>query len=183
MNRMCVRQPGVQFGFSGASGVEPNMTLSFPKYEGLTQLLAQLLTFADIAQSGDEQETEPGVPVSNETEKVFPALEVITEKIPSESDDDDDLLRALVVNHVKSKIWAVREQAARVYASLIRASDMLSSIDDLMKPDLKPLKQNHLHGILLCARFVLLRVWHSNHWSSKQDFFFFFSSVDEIPQN
>ncbi|PCH00030.1 Armadillo-like helical [Penicillium occitanis (nom. inval.)] len=106
MNKMCARHPGVPFGFSGASGVEPNMSLAFPKYEGLTQLLAQLLASADEARD-DGKKPEQGVLASNETEKVFPALGIIAEKVPSTSNDDDDLLRGLVIHHIKSTIWAV----------------------------------------------------------------------------
>ncbi|EED19802.1 HEAT repeat protein [Talaromyces stipitatus ATCC 10500] len=168
MNRMCARRPGVPFGFGGASGVESNMTLAFPKYEGLTQLLAQLLASADEARS-DGKEFAKGVLASNETEKVFPALEIITEKVPSTTNDDDDLLRGLVLRHVKSTIWAVREQAARVYASLLRFNDMLSSINQLIDGDLAKLSQIHLHGQMLCARYTFLRVWHSKYWRGNVD--------------
>jgi hypothetical protein len=167
MNKMCVRRPGVPFGFGGASGVEPNMSLAFPKYEGLTQLLAHLLASADEARD-DGKETEQGVLASNETEKVFPALEILAEKVPSTSNDDDELLRDLVIHHVKSTIWAVREQAARVYASLLHFNDMLSSINVLMDDDLAKLSQIHLHGKMLCARYTLLRVWHSTYWRGKK---------------
>ncbi|EEA27348.1 HEAT repeat protein [Talaromyces marneffei ATCC 18224] len=168
MNKMCVRRPGVPFGFSGASGVEPNMSLAFPKYEGLTQLLAQLLASADEARD-DGKEPERGILASNETEKVFPALGIIAEKVPSTSDDDDDLLRGLVIHHIKSTIWAVREQAARVYASLLRFNDMLSSINVLMNVDLAKLSQIHFHGKILCARYTLLRMWHSTLWCDNVD--------------
>lgn len=166
MNKMCVRRPGVPFGFSGNSGVEPNMSLAFPKYEGLTQLLAQLLASADEARD-DGKEPEQGLMASNETEKVFPALAIIAEKVPSTSDNDDDLLRGLVIRHIKSTIWAVREQAARVYASLLRYGEMLSSINVLMDGDLAKLSQINLHGKMLCVRYTLLRAWHSTHWRGK----------------
>lgn len=167
MNKMCVRRPGVPFGFSGSSGVEPNMSLAFPKYEGLTRLLAQLLTSANEARD-DSKELDQGALASNETEKVFPALEIIAEKVPSTSNDDDDLLRGLVIHHINSTIWAVREQAARAYASLLRHSDMLSSINILMNDDLSRLPQIHLHGKLLSVRYTLLRAWHSTHWRGKK---------------
>ncbi|RAO64566.1 uncharacterized protein BHQ10_000578 [Talaromyces amestolkiae] len=168
MNKMCVRRPGVPFGFSGDSGVEPNMSLAFPKYEGLTQLLAQLLASADEARDGG-REPEQGLLASNETEKVFPALGIIAEKVPSTSNNDDDLLRGLVIHHIKSTIWAVREQAARVYASLLRYGDMLSSINALMDDDLAKLSQINLHGKMLCARYTLLRAWHSTYWRDNVD--------------
>ena len=104
---------------------------------------------------------------SNETEKVFPALAIIAEKVPSTSDNDDDLLRGLVIRHIKSTIWAVREQAARVYASLLRYGEMLSSINVLMDGDLAKLSQINLHGKMLCVRYTLLRAWHSTHWRGK----------------
>lgn len=168
MNRMCKRLPGIPFGFGGLAGTEPNMTLSFERYTGLTQLLAQLLTSAaEVRSSSDDNTSTSGLAVSNETEKVFPALEIITEKVPSMTDDDDALLRGLVLRHVNSTIWAIRDQAARVYASLLHANDMLSSLGALLECNPASLSQIHLHGKLLCVRFTLLRVWHSDYWRGK----------------
>lgn len=169
MNRMCKRTNGMGFGFSGVSGTESNMTISFQKHEGLTQLMAQLLTAADEARSTyNKRQSEKGSLTSDETEKVFPALEIIAEKIPSTDDDDDALLRDLVMRHVKSTIWAVRDQSARVYASLLRTNDILSSINTILDSNVAALSQIYIQGRLLCIRYALLRLWHSDYWRGKQ---------------
>jgi hypothetical protein len=165
MNRMCKRIPGIRFGFSGTSGAESNMTIHFQKYTGLTQLMAQLLASADEARSSSNDEN--GSLTNPETEKVFPALGILAEKIPSTVDDDDALLRDLVLPHVKSTIWAVRDQSARVYASLLRSNEILSSINALLDSNVTALSQIHVHGKLLCVRYALLRIWHSDYWRGK----------------
>ncbi|OKL63320.1 hypothetical protein UA08_01801 [Talaromyces atroroseus] len=162
MNRMCKRTPGTRFGFSGASGTESNMTIPFQKYTGLTQLMAELLASADEARYSSND--EKGTLTSAETEKVFPALEILAEKIPSTVDDDDALLRDLVLVHVKSTIWAVRDHSARVYASLLRSDEILSSTNALLDGNVTRLSQIHIHGKLLCIRYALLRIWHSDYW-------------------
>lgn len=167
MNRMCRRISGARLGFSGASGCDPNMTISFQKYEGLTQQIAQLLTSADEARSSNNNQPVKGTLASNETEKVFPALEILAEKIPSTVDEDDVLLRELVLCHAKSTIWAVRDQSARVYASLLRPSVFLSSIHTLLNSDITTLSQSHMHGNLLCIRYALRRLWYSDYWRGK----------------
>jgi hypothetical protein len=149
MIKMCKRLSGASFGASGSSGAESGMSISFQKYPGLTQLLTKLLTSA-------ESETE--------TQKIFPALEIIVEKVPSLADNDDALLRGLVLRHVKSSIWLVRDQAARVYASLLQPTGILKSLELEVYADAEPLSQKHIHGKLLCIRYALLRAWNSGYW-------------------
>lgn len=158
MTKMCKRLPGASFGASGSSGAESGMSISFQKYPGLTQLLTKLLTSVD-------GETTPGSTKSeDETQKIFPALEIIVEKVPSLADNDDALLRGLVLGHVKSSIWMVRDQAARVYASLLQPTEILKSLELEVYSDTDTPSQTHIHGKLLCTRYALLRAWHSGYW-------------------
>jgi hypothetical protein len=158
---MCRLLPGTKLGFGGASGSDAGMRIPFQKYPGLVQLLSRLLT------SADETQTPRGESASTETERVFPALELIAEKIPSSSGDDDAQLRKLVLRQMTSTIWAVREYAARVYASLLRPTQTLDEIHSL-GDHVNISSQNYIHGKLLCIRFALLRLWFSAHgyWRS-----------------
>ncbi|KAL2825227.1 putative death-receptor fusion protein-domain-containing protein [Aspergillus cavernicola] len=147
MNRMC--RNDFQ-GFGGKSGSEPGARVSFQKYPGLVELLSNLLV-------PPQKEDEPGqADTAMVTERVFPALELIAEKIPNAADTGDAMLLALIREHLKSPVWGIREHAARVYASLLDRSDILEEIQTLINArDAET--QNYLHGESLCIRYALRR--------------------------
>ncbi|KAL3463956.1 putative death-receptor fusion protein-domain-containing protein [Aspergillus heterothallicus] len=147
MNRMC-RNDFQRFG--GKSGSEPGARISFQKYPGLVQLLSRLLTPPE--NNGAEQVESAIV-----TERVFPALELIAEKIPNASETEDDaMLLGLIREHLKSPVWGIREHAARVYASMLTRTNILEDIRTLYGArDVET--QNYLHGESVCIRYALLR--------------------------
>lgn len=148
MNRMC--RTDYQ-GFGGKSGSEPGARISFQKYPGLVQLLSNLLVPPQKA-SGAEKADSAMV-----TERVFPALELIAEKIPNAADTDDAKLLGLIWEHLKSNVWGIREHAARVYASLLDRSNILHDIQSLLNArDAET--ENYLHGESLCIRYSLRRL-------------------------
>ncbi|KAL2813296.1 putative death-receptor fusion protein-domain-containing protein [Aspergillus granulosus] len=148
MNRMC-RNDFQRFG--GKSGSEPGARISFQKYPGLVQLLSSLLT-----AQGNTDDAEQGEMVIV-TERVFPALELIAEKIPNASETEDDaMLLGLIREHLKSPVWGIREHAARVYASLLTRTNILEDIRTLLNTrDAET--QNYLHGESVCIRYALRR--------------------------
>ncbi|KAF7182913.1 hypothetical protein CNMCM7691_002657 [Aspergillus felis] len=151
LTRMCRLLTGANFGFGGSSGSEPGARISFHKYPGLLHLLSNLLAPTDkkqTSQFGDHDIV---------TERVFPALELIAEKVPSVSDDDDILLRNLVREQFKSPVWGIREHSARVYASLLKRADILTEIRALLEIDRGLETQDFLHGKALCAKYALRR--------------------------
>ncbi|KAL3471955.1 putative death-receptor fusion protein-domain-containing protein [Aspergillus californicus] len=145
MNRMC--RNDFQ-GFGGKSGCEPGARISFQKYPGLVELLSNLL--APPQGTNDTEQTSV-------TERVFPALELIAEKIPNAADTDDILLLGLIREHLQSPVWGIREHAARVYASLLDRSNILHEIQSLLNVRHSE-NQNYLHGESLCIRYSLRRV-------------------------
>ncbi|KAM0098262.1 hypothetical protein ACP6JE_007210 [Aspergillus fumigatus] len=151
LTRMCRLLTGANFGFGGSSGSEPGARISFHKYPGLLELLSNLLVPKDKKQ--DSQFDDHGIV----TERVFPALELIAEKIPSVSDDDDVLLRNLVREQLKSPVWGIREHSARVYASLLKRADILIEIQALLEVERGLETQDFLHGKALCAKYALRR--------------------------
>jgi hypothetical protein len=98
------------------SGSESGSRIPFQRYPGLIDLLSGLL-----ASSGENNTAQ----TMTATERVFPALELIGEKVPSFSEGDDRMLSNLVLHHSRSPVWAIREHAARVYASLLNLPDVL----------------------------------------------------------
>ncbi|KAF7591447.1 hypothetical protein BBP40_001550 [Aspergillus hancockii] len=149
LTRMC--RKGAGLGFGGSSGSEPGGRISFQKYPGLIQLLSNLLSSADArdtAEQGDHAMV---------TERVFPALELIAEKIPNIYDTDDAMLLGLVREQLKSPVWGIREHAARVYASLLNRPDILKDIQTLLDIERDSKSQDWLHGKALSIKYALRR--------------------------
>lgn len=148
---MCRLISGTGLGFGGSSGSEPGARVSFPKYPGLLELLSRLLTPTEDNASAVGESTDIV------TERVFPALELVGEKIPTFSDNHDTMLRALVLEHMKSPVWGIREHAARVYASLLTRNNVLRDVSSLVEVSPSAATENYLHGVALCVRYSLRR--------------------------
>ncbi|KAJ5123735.1 hypothetical protein N7448_009832 [Penicillium atrosanguineum] len=146
--RMCRLIPGVGAGFGGISGSEPGSKISFPKYPGLLELLSKLL-------ASTEGTITEGTGII--TERIFPALELIGEKIPTFPDNYDTLLCDLVREHLKSPVWGIREHAARVYASLLNRTNILEDVRSLVDQLQGNATENLIHGTSLCVRYALRR--------------------------
>lgn len=149
LTRICRLTLSTKAGFGGSSGSEPGAKISFPKYTGLMELLSSLLapSVGSIEYEGSDIVTE----------RIFPALELIGEKIPSPEDDTDIILRGLVVEHFKSPVWGIREHAARVYASLMTREKILKDIRHILGLIGSDLTENLIHGVVLCFRYALRR--------------------------
>jgi hypothetical protein len=90
------------------------------------------------------------------TERVFPALELVGDKVPSLDDPTDEMLRGLVLEHLSSPVWGVREHAARVYASLLTRQNIPEDLRTLVTLPSK-ITENYVHGVALCVRYALRR--------------------------
>jgi hypothetical protein len=161
----CTSRPALDFG--GTSGFDPGLRISFQRYPGLVELLSKLLDSPGYNK-------EPREEISSVPEQIFPALELIGERIPSVSNDADSMLRGLTLQQAGNRVWAVREQAARVYVSLLNLSSITKDISSLLAMDGSILNQNSLHGRVLCIRYALLRLWLSPYgeWCGMSQFAF-----------
>ncbi|KAJ5908778.1 Armadillo-like helical [Penicillium taxi] len=161
--RMCRLVPGNGTGFGGESGSEPGSKISFPKYTGLIELLSQLLASSEGAAAHEGTEIM--------TERIFPALELIGEKIPSFSDNYDTILCALVLEHLKSPVWGIREHAARVYASLLTRTNILGDVRHLVDKFKVECTENYAHGTVFCVQYSLRRFAATTNvfWASHVD--------------
>ncbi|RAK96233.1 THADA/TRM732 family protein [Aspergillus ibericus CBS 121593] len=165
LTRMC--RTGTGLGFGGISGSEPGARVSFQKYPGLFELLPTLLSPSEKSDNASESDN------ARVTERVFPALELIAEKVPNVTGVDDEALRGLVREQFKSPVWGIREHAARVYASLLSRSDVLASIKALLDVQRDTMTQDYLHGEALCIKYSLRRFASSS-------FSFWTEHIDEV---
>lgn len=118
----------------------------FEKFAGVRAVLLQnLRTKVDQLESGDTASVE----------MVYPALSLIArmEVDPGYEDMHDFLGPIMQCMH--SRIWKVREMAARALAALISSNDVVDTITRLMQTGIK--KQNRLHGNLCAVRVLLSR--------------------------
>ncbi|KAJ6138874.1 Armadillo-like helical [Penicillium samsonianum] len=164
LTKMCRVIPGAGPGFGGNSGSEPGSRITFPKYPGLLELLSGLLTTT-------QGEAAEGTEII--TERVFPALELVGDKVPSLDDPTDEMLRGLVLQHLSSPVWGVREHAARVYASLLTRQHIPEDLRTLITAPSK-ITENYVHGVALCVRYALRRysLATDDFWRSNLDVLF-----------
>ncbi|EGC46735.1 HEAT repeat protein [Histoplasma capsulatum var. duboisii H88] len=181
MNRMCRFKAGCSVGLGGNFGSELGSRIIFQKYPSLIELLAQLLQDPIVNESkGSSSQLWE---LSIKTERVFPALELIGEKVPSFSGDEDKLLKILVFEQFRSPVWGVREHSARIYASLLRHEEILASVCELSAVSHESIPQNQIHGTALCIRYALQRLWvsSSGYWLDNSGTAF--STVREVCKN
>lgn len=118
--------------------------ISYTKYATLPQVLRRLLE--------DSEDKEPSDPAS--AENVFPALDIIRRAGPPESIRAE--LFSLISAYLGSRIWHVREIAARTLCSFLLNETWLSEMAALAISSKG--NCNRAHGILLTAKFLLERL-------------------------
>ncbi|KAI5286995.1 hypothetical protein KEM54_006317 [Ascosphaera aggregata] len=165
MMRMC-KSGKASKGFGGESGAEPGNRINFESCIAVGPLLGKLLEEEQKEIEINKQLKLKLGDLAICTERVFPALELIGEKIPAALSQGDAGLRDLVARHFASPAWGIRDQAARIFASLIRITDVLDVIEPFVSADLTEFSNNEVHGQALCIRYSLARVWHATngHW-------------------
>lgn len=132
----------IESGWDGTS-----VRISYTKYQTLPGVMLNLLRSADT--SLDSQSSSS----SGAAEAVFPVLDIIRRAGPPE--DLHDELKRCVEGYLGSKLWHVREIAARTLCSFMLQGDWVGEIERLFGEAKS--NTNRLHGILLTARFVIER--------------------------
>lgn len=127
----------IESGWDGHS-----VRISYNKYPTLPGVILGLLRSTDgtLDQSGA-------------AESVFPALDIIRRAGPPEELRDE--LRMHIEGYLGSRLWHVREIAARTLCSFVLQENWGKEIGKLL--DESANCTNRLHGALLTARFVVER--------------------------
>ncbi|KAI1450812.1 putative death-receptor fusion protein-domain-containing protein [Annulohypoxylon stygium] len=120
--------------------------ISYRKFKALPELLVSLLEMG-------QQST--GVLIGSQTaESVFPALDIIRRAGPPE--EVRNKLYSIIAWYLGSRIWHVREIAARTLCSFLLKPDWTESIARLLQDCGS--SANKLHGALLTLKFLLERL-------------------------
>ncbi|KAI1331267.1 hypothetical protein F5Y16DRAFT_395706 [Xylariaceae sp. FL0255] len=120
--------------------------ISYNKYKALPDLLINLLELGKQSS---------GLVMGTQTaEAVFPALDIIRRAGPP--DGYRDKLYDCIAWYLGSRIWHVREIAARTLCSLLLTPTWLVSIEPLLAASSN--SANKLHGALLTLKFLLERL-------------------------
>ena len=124
-----------------------SIKLSYDKYPALPDLLLRLL----------ETETNNPNTLSRQAigavESVFPALDIIRRAGPPGSHREDIFRRVSL--HLGSKVWHVREIAARTICTLLLHDGWLPAVLGLIETAGE--STNRLHGVLMAVKFILER--------------------------
>ena len=130
----------IESGWDGHS-----IRISYNKYPTLPGVILGLLRSAD--------ETLDQASQSGAAEAVFPALDIIRRAGPPEEHRSE--LRKHIEGYLGSRLWHVREIAARTLCSFLLQEGWAKEIERLFIESRN--RTNRLHGTLLAARFVLER--------------------------
>jgi hypothetical protein len=160
MARMRRRTTGAKISMGHSATSNDEMKISFQKYPGLVPLVSRLLATTIPKPMDDPSfETKMSWNLSISTERVFPALELIGSKLSSSSAHDESTLRGLVLAHTKNPVWGIRDHSARVFAALVDLSEILPTVREICNSASLSLSENHIHGSVLCVRYLLERLW------------------------
>ena len=116
--------------------------ISYAKYPSLPSLLTSLL--------GDELRPELD---DSSIQHVFPALEMLRRAGPPT--DDFETMKTLVSRHLSSRVWHIRDLAARTYCGFVQGEQAVQAVKDLLSTSASG--QNALHGRLLAAKYIAER--------------------------
>src|SRR5579862_7450730 len=127
--------------------------LSYDKHPNLPGLLKNLLRQPTACSSpaklgGQGNSTIPGLGLP---EAVFPAMDIIRRAGPPKPNDAE--LRESTLFYMGSKIWHVRDMAARTFCSLVERERFAEEVSYLINPS--GASNNAFHGQFLCARYLL----------------------------
>jgi hypothetical protein len=103
-----------------------------------------------------EQVGALGADDTSSVEMVYPALSLIARLDYAEGYEDMAEFEPLIVACMRSRIWKVREMAAKAYSALVGPGEIVKTVQRLLS-DTVDGKQNWIHGDLNAVRVLLER--------------------------
>ena len=123
--------------------------LSYDKYPTLPSLLNRMLGVHSLVDAFKQHNID--LPSSVPAELVFPALDIL--RCAGRPTKENTTIDRLVFIHLGSKIWNIRELAARTICSLASGRHYISILAELMRPYRR--SSNRWHGVLLTMKFLV----------------------------
>jgi len=131
----------IEAGWDGKS-----IKISYEKYRNLPELLIGLLS----AKVGQSTTIQPDI---STVESVFPALDIVRRAGPPST--HRDVIYRLVMTHLGSRVWNVREMAAHALSVLVPQDKWATASQELL--DMPHESSNLRHGSLMAVRFIIER--------------------------
>lgn len=131
----------IEAGWDGKS-----IKISYDKYPTLPELLVKLLS----EEVSPHAQSRPDI---STIESVFPALDIVRRAGPPSSQRDE--IYRLVITHLGSKVWNVREMAAHTLSVLAPQERWATTARELLET--QRVSHNLRHGSLMALRFILER--------------------------
>jgi len=132
----------------------PNRTtsfkLSYDKYPTLPSLLVRLLG-GHLLVDASKQQHNIDLSSSVPAQFVFPALDIL--RRAGRPPKEGKIIDRLILIHLGSKIWYIRELAARTICSLASERQYISILTELLRPYYRT--SNRWHGVLLTTKFLV----------------------------
>ncbi len=127
--------------------------LSYDRYPGLPQLLIRQLG-GNVMGEKSNHNNNGNTASSMSPELVFPALDILHRAGPPVIEREN--ICHLVKQQMGSKIWNIREMAARTMCSFVSKKEYLSLCAELL--DSESIRTNNMwHGILMCVKLLIER--------------------------
>lgn len=130
----------IEAGWDGRS-----TKLSYEKFPALPELLLSLLN-NNVSEQMD-------ISTIGAVQSVFPALDIIRRAGPPTVLRDE--IETGVAAHLDSKVWHIRELAARTMCTFMLHDSWLPALKALLA--MSNTSTNHTHGVLMTVKFLLER--------------------------
>ena len=137
----------------------PASKTTYEKYEVLADLVLRLLqhqSAIDFRGEGTIVNHDNLDKIPQSIQMVFPAMEII-ERIGVAA-SHELLVQQLLLTHLDSPVWNLRDKAAMILSNLIEKQALFSNIYSLLQSTLlqgRSSYQNALHGRLLCLKYMI----------------------------
>ena len=123
---------------------------------------------ADLHQADSSTEADLAGAQRRETQRSadcrdyqsFAALELLG-RVGSYT-DNQELVDSILLYEMGNRVWQLRDQAARIFASRLSADSAATAIHDLIV-SMAGCGQNGMHGRLLCLRYICQNLESENH--------------------
>jgi len=131
----------IEAGWDGKS-----IKISYDKYPTLPDLLIKLLSEEVDAKAEIKSDIST-------VESVFPALDIVRRAGPPSRSRDE--IYKLVIHHLGSRVWNVREMAAHAMSVLVPQDRWAEGTKELLES--QEVSANLRHGSLMAVKFILER--------------------------